>query len=348
MKILVTGATGLLGGHLIKELRRRGEDIRALVLPVENADYLLEQGIEVVRGDITDASTLVPAVKDVELVYHLAGMMGVWRPLADYRLVNVDGSVNLYKAAQAARVRRFVHTSSHTVYGLGHARYLTENDPLRPDPDPYSLTKAEADRLIRRMMLTSDMETVVLRPGTFFGPGDRLHFGRIAQKMKKGTGVIIGRGDNALPFCYVSDVVQGFLLAGYHESAPGNVYNISNDRPLTQLEMFNAIADAVGGTRPKLHLPYLPVYLGSIVAERVVARLTRTKPIVTQLGAMMFGTDNRHSIEKARHELGYEAQVDLLEGVRLAAEWFNAGGMEQPAVTEAGQQAAVGGTARSS
>ena len=127
MKVLITGATGLLGGHLIKELQQRNEQIRALVLPVENADSLSEQGIEIVRGDITDASSLPPAVKDVDLIFHLAGMMGVWRPLADYRLVNVTGSENLYKAAQEAGVRRFVHTSSHTVYGLGHGRYLTEN-----------------------------------------------------------------------------------------------------------------------------------------------------------------------------------------------------------------------------
>ncbi len=136
MKVLITGATGLLGGHLIRELQQRGEEIRALVLPVENADKLEKQGVEVVRGDITDASTLQPAVQDVELIFHLAGMMGVWRPISDYRLVNVTGSENLYKAAQKAGVRRYVHTSSHTVYGLGYGRFMTEKDALRPDPDP--------------------------------------------------------------------------------------------------------------------------------------------------------------------------------------------------------------------
>lgn len=346
MNILITGATGLLGGHLIKELQARGEHIRALVLPVENANGLLRQGVEVVRGDITDATTLPAAVKKVDIVFHLAGMMGVWRPLADYRLVNVTGSVNLYKAAVQAGVRRYVHTSSHTVYGLGHGRYMVETDPLRPDPDPYSITKAEADRLIRRMMLTSGMETVVLRPGTFFGPGDKLHFGRMAQRLKDEKGLIIGRGDNALPFCYVTDVAQGFLLAGYHENAPGNVYNITNDQPLTQSEMFDAIADATGGQRPMLHVPYLPLYYGSIVAEKIVARVTRTKPIVTQLGAMMFGSDNRHSIDKARRELGYETRVPLLEGVKLAAAWFNAGGMDRPVATEASQYAPLAGTSR--
>jgi nucleoside-diphosphate-sugar epimerase len=343
MNILLTGATGLLGGHLIQALQERGEHIRALVLPVENADHLQKQGVEIVRGDITDADTLPAVVKNIDLVFHLAGMMGVNRPLADYRLVNVTGSVNLYKAAQAAGVRRYVHTSSHTVYGLGYGRPMVESDPLRPDPDPYSITKTEADRLIRRMLLTSGMETVVLRPGTFFGPGDKLHFGRMAQRLKNGKGLIIGSGDNALPFCYVTDVARGFLLAGYHDNASGNVYNITNDKPLTQLEMFNAIADATGGQRPTRRVPYLPLYYGAIVAEKVVARATHTKPVVTQLGAMMFGSDNRHSIEKARRELGYEPQVPLLEGIKLAAEWFNAGGMEKPVITEASQYAPLAG-----
>ena len=342
MKVLITGATGLLGGHLIQELQQRGDQIRALVLPVENAEKLIAQGVEVVRGDVTDATTLAPAVKGIEIILHLAGMMGVDRPLADYRLVNVTGTENLYRAAQVAGVRRFVHTSSHTVYGLGYGRFLTEEDELRPDPDPYSITKAEGDHLMRRLMLKSDVETVIIRPGTFFGPGDRLHFGRIAQRMKNGKGIIIGRGNNALPFCYVTDVAQGFLLAASHEKAPGNVYNISNDHPLTQQEIFNAIADDVGGQRPIRHLPYLPIYYGGIVAEKV-AFITHSKPIVTRLGAMMFGTDNRHSVEKARRELGYEPEVDVREGIRLAAAWFNAGGMEQPFVIQASQYAPLGG-----
>ena len=346
MKVLITGATGLLGGHLLAALKQRDEQIRALVLPIEPAEQLITQGIEVVRGDVTDPGTLAPAVKDIDILIHLAGMMGVDRPLSDYRLVNVTGSENLYRAAQAAGVRRFVHTSSHTVYGLGYGVFLTEKDALRPDPDPYSLTKAEGDRLIRRLMLTSSMQTVILRPGTFFGPGDRLHFGRIAQRMKNGKGVIIGRGDNALPFCYVTDIVQGFLLAAYHEKAPGNVYNITNDRPLTQQDLFNAVADDVHGQRPTRHLPYMPMYYGSMVAEKI-AKITHTRPLVTRLGVMMFGTDNRHSIEKARRELGFEPEVGLREGIRLAAEWFNASGMQQPGATQASQSYPLRGALKS-
>ncbi|GHO73391.1 hypothetical protein KSD_11620 [Ktedonobacter sp. SOSP1-85] len=342
MKILMTGATGLLGGHLVQSLQQRGEQIRALVLPVENVSKLEAQGVEVVRGDVTDASTLTPAVKDVEVIIHLAGMMGVNRPLADYRLVNVTGTENLYRVAQAEGVRRFVHTSSHTVYGLGHGRFMTEEDPLKPDPDPYGITKAEGDRLLQRLQQDSKVETVILRPGTFFGPGDRLHYGRMAQRVKAGKGVIIGRGNNALPFCYVTDIVQGFLLATYHKNAPGNIYNITNDHPMTQLEIFNAIADDVDVPHPTRRLPYLPIYYGSMGAE-IIAKITGTKPIVTRLGALMFGSDNKHSVEKARRELGYEPAVPLRDGLKLAAAWFNSGGMDQPLVTQASQYAPLGG-----
>ena len=91
------------------------------------------------------------------------------------------------------------------------------------------------------------------------------------------------------------------------------------------------------------HLPYLPIYYGSIVAEKVVAPVTHKEPFVTTHGALMFGSDNKHSIEKARRELGFEPKVDLRTGIRLAAEWFNAGGMNEVAVTQASQNAPLAG-----
>ena len=159
MKVLITGATGLLGGHLIKELQQRNEEIRALVLPVENADNLLKQGIEVVRGDITNACSLEPAVNNVEVIFHLAGMMGVWRPLADYRLVNVKGSENLYKAAQRAGVRRFVHGSTIGVYGSAADGSLDEDSPLAPD-NPYGRTKMAAEKVVREFQSPMEWTTI--------------------------------------------------------------------------------------------------------------------------------------------------------------------------------------------
>ncbi|HKC75258.1 MAG TPA: NAD-dependent epimerase/dehydratase family protein, partial [Chloroflexota bacterium] len=176
---------------------------------------------------------------------------------------------------------------------------------------------------VQRMIAREHLPAVIIRPGTFFGPGDRLHFGRMADRLRAGTGLIIGSGRHALPLVYVSDVVQGLLLAADHERAVGQTYNISNDRPVTQEEFLRAIAQEMGVKRPRIHVPYRALYAAAVTAEQAVRLMgAQRQPVVTRLGVTLFGTDNRHNIDKARRELGYTPQVPLLEGVRLAAAWY--------------------------
>jgi nucleoside-diphosphate-sugar epimerase len=143
--------------------------------------------------------------------------------------------------------------------------------------------------------------------------------------------VIVGSGDNALPFVYVSDVVRGILLALDTDHAVGQAYNISSDAPLTQREFLAAIARHLGAKPPRLHVPYHALYAVGSAAETVAA-VTRSqrKPVVTKLGVKLFGTDNRHSISKARRDLGYEPLVHLEDGIRRAAAWYSADGEPAP------------------
>ena len=118
---------------------------------------------------------------------------------------------------------------------------------------------------------------------------------------------------------------RGIVLALDCEHAVGQAYNVSNDEPLTQQEFLAAIAEELGVSAPSLHVPYHALYYAGALAERM-SYLAKSKkqPFVTRLGVKLFGTDNRHSIEKARTELGYSPQVPIREGVRLAAEWYQA------------------------
>jgi nucleoside-diphosphate-sugar epimerase len=322
MEILITGGNGLLGRHLVSALQERGESVRVLVLPAEDASWLEGRGVAVHRGDIRRPETLIAPMSGVEAVVHLAGMMGVWKPLEHYHAVNVTGTKNLCRAAltEGARV---VHVSSWTVYGMALGRPAREELPLTPFREPYAITKAMGDRAVQRMIVEDHLPAVIIRPGTFFGPGDRLHFGRIADRLRAGRGIIVGPGDNALPFVYVTDVVRGLLLALDHERAVGRAYNITNDRPLTQKQLLSAIADEIGASPPRLHFPYRALYAAGYAAERL-AVLTRSRhqPVVTRLGVKLFGTDNRHAVDKARRELGYAPRVALRDGVRLAAAWY--------------------------
>jgi nucleoside-diphosphate-sugar epimerase len=322
MRILVTGGNGLLGRHVVSALRDRGDSVRVLALPAEDASWLEERHVEVHRGDVRRPETLSAPMSGVDAVLHLAGMMGVWRPMEDYHAVNVTGTENVCRAALAERAR-VVHVSSWTVYGMALGEAAREDFPLAPFHEPYAVTKAAGDIAVQRMIAEEGLPAVIVRPGTFFGPGDRLHFGRMADRLRAGKGVIVGSGDNALPFVYVTDVVQGLLLALDHERALGQAYNVANDRPLTQKQLLHAIAGAIGASPPRVHVPYRPLYAAGYAAERL-ALLTRSRrqPPVTRLGVKLFGTDNRHAIDKARRELGYAPRVDLEEGVRLAAEWY--------------------------
>jgi nucleoside-diphosphate-sugar epimerase len=323
MELLITGGNGLLGRHLIAALLDRGDSIRVLALPTEETGWLRRRGVAVYRGDVRWPDSLVAPMSGASAVLHLAGMMGVWRPLQDYRDVNVSGTRNVCRAALVEGVSRIVHVSSWTVYGMNLGRIAREDFLLRPFQEPYAITKAEADLAVQRMIAEDQLPAVIIRPGTFFGPGDRLHFGRMADRLRAGKGIIVGRGDNALPFVYVTDVVQGLLLALDSEHAVGQAYNISNDNPLTQQEFLEATAREIGVNAPTLHVPYRALYMAGRAAEHAAAFTgSRGQPILTTLGVKLFGTDNRHSIERARNELGYAPQVTIREGVRRAADWY--------------------------
>jgi nucleoside-diphosphate-sugar epimerase len=323
MVILITGGNGFLGRHLIEALRDRGDEVRVLALPSEDTSWLESRGVAVYRGDVRESDTLDTPIRSVDAVVHLAGLMGVWRPYADYHAVNVRGTLNVCRAALAAEVERLVHVSSSIVYGLALEREVDEECPLSPFPHPYPVTKAEGDRLVLRMSADDQLPAVIIRPDQFFGPGDRLHFAHLADRLRAGTAISIGSGENALPLVYVTDVVQALVLALEHPAAIGRAYNISSDGTLSQRAFLTAIAREIGARPPRLHIPYRLLYAAGYAAElSAMAARRKFAPPATRFGVAFLGTDSRAAIRRATQELGYLPQVDLSEGVRLAAAWY--------------------------
>jgi nucleoside-diphosphate-sugar epimerase len=324
--ILITGGNGFVGKHLVAALLSRGDRVRVLALPGEDGSWVERRGAEVCRGDIRDARSLAEPVRGADAVLHLAAMMDVWRPLRDYRAVNVTGTENVARAALAAGVRRFVHMSSSSVYGMGHGRPVDESFPLTPFRDPYPVTKAEGDLAVQRLTGTDGLPAVIVRPDQILGPGDHLHFGAMADRLRAGRGILVGSGDNIMPFVYVGDVVRGLLLGLDRDAALGHAYNITNDQPLTQRQMLTAIAEETGADPPARRVPYRALYAAGCVAERLASlapsALPGARPPITRLGVAFFGTENRYSIGRARSELGYRPAVGLRDGVALTAAWY--------------------------
>jgi nucleoside-diphosphate-sugar epimerase len=334
--VLVTGGNGFVGRHVVAVLQDRGNTVRVLALPGEDTHWLSQRGVAVCWGDVRDPAAVAAAIRGTDAVLHLAAMMDVWRPMRDYHAVNVTGTQNVCRAALAEGVRRLVHMSSSSVYGMALRPPVDESFPLAPFPDPYPVTKAAGDRVVQRMIVENQLPAVIVRPDQIFGPGDRLHFGRMADRLRAGRSIVVGPGDNALPFVYVTDAVQGLLLALDHPNAVGQAFNITNDSPLTQQQILEAIARETGARPPRRHVSYQALYAAAYVAERL-GSLSHSprRPPLTRLGVAFLGTENRYAIGKARSTLGFRPMVSLLHGIRLAAMWYGCRDHSQPMLVPA-------------
>lgn len=327
MKLFVTGAAGFLGGHLTEMLVERGYEVRALVLPGENVEFLQNlPGVEIIRGDVTDSELLRRTLSGVRRVYHLAAKTGPWGPEKAYWEVNVHGLEQLVNTALEAGVERIVHTSSITVYGHHLRGVVSEEHPLHAEDNPYSRTKVAGERLLARLVRERGAPVVIVRPGWIYGPRDTASFGRFVALIEAGKGFLIGSGKNVVPLVYVRDVALGLIKASEAgEQCIGQAYTIVDDRRITQAEYFNTIAEFLEVGPVTRRLPFWPLYAAGRSAELAWSALGKrgaAPPPVTTYGITLAGGNQEFSIDKARRELGYEPQYDVIRGVSEGVRWY--------------------------
>jgi nucleoside-diphosphate-sugar epimerase len=323
MTILVTGAAGLLGGHLIDVLVEQGLSTRALVQPGESTKRLSEAGVEIHVGDVRDRGCLEAVVSGVEYVLHCAARTGPWGPEDDYRSTNLRAVADLVGVAVSAGVRRVVHVSSVTVHGNDVRGEADESAPLRDEPNPYSRSKVAGERLLQQMIERDGVPVTIVRPGWIYGPRDPASFARFASMVRDGKMITIGSGWNHLPLIYARDAAAGVWQAARADDAVGRAYILVNDEVVTQREFLGAIASELGVPPPSRRIPYRVALAAGTVAE-LAARLAhrRQPPPLTRYGVQLLGGENRFSIDRARRELGFSPQVCLADGVRRSATWF--------------------------
>ena len=327
MKVLVTGAAGFIGGHLVDMLVERGDEVRALVRPGGDTSHLRTlTGVEIIYSDLTDAASLKCAVRGVQQIYNVAAKTGPWGLEEVYRAINVQGLANLIHAAMDAGVQRIVHTSSITVYGHHLHSIVTEANPYHAENNPYSRTKIAGEKLISKLVKEHRAPIVVVRPAWVYGPRDIGSFSRFVNLVESGKGFMIGTGKNIVPVVYVLDAAQGLIKAGdAGKEVVGRAYNIADDRRVTQAEYLNTIADALHVSHVSRKLPFSVVYLAGRAAEVVWQAMGRRKgaaPPLTTYGVTLLGGDQQFSIDKARRELGYAPEFDVKRGVAEGVRWY--------------------------
>ncbi len=327
MRVLITGASGFIGGHLVQRLAETGCAVRALVRAPTPA--LAALGVEQVSGDLTRPASLVAPLRDVQTIFHLAALRDRWgTPAQAYRTVNVEGTQHLLAAAAQAGVERFVHCSS-----VGVARWpgRIDADETLPYTTPtsqvdYHQTKIEAEQAVLAAARNGMLPALVVRPVITYGPGDRTGMvTRLITLIAQGRFVTIGDGRNHVDLAYVDDVVAGMYLAA-ERGTVGRVYILSAPRPETMNEVLKLACAAVGKPGPKrTHVPLGLARFAAWGAEQLGLALRRQPPLTRDALATLT-IDRGFSHARAQHELGYVPQVLLADGLRSTAEWLQRNG----------------------
>jgi nucleoside-diphosphate-sugar epimerase len=334
MKVLVTGATGFIGGRLVRRLARDGHEIRCLVRPTSQVEVLEELGTELVTGDVRDLDTVRRAVHECEIVYHLAAIANpsAVTPYTVYETVNVQGSKNMLEAAvDSPKLQQMVVASSIAATGPSRdGKPLTEASPRRPITN-YGRSKVVVEDLCQEYHREKSLPVVVVRPPMVYGIGDRDWLGLFRMIGSGGMpllGVPLpGDHENLLDFCYVDNLVEGLILAATRERAIGQVYFLSDERPYRIREIIEAVAEALGASAP---MRFWPLWLAKSLASALDAIgfvIRQDMPLDRRTVRWMTTSYWVCDVSKARAELGYAPSISLAQATKQTVDWARSEGL---------------------
>ena len=307
--VLVTGANGFVGTPLCDALAHQGWTVRRAL---RNKDSNNTNFDDAVIGDIGPHTDWHAAVTGVDTVIHLAARTHVMHettgdPVAEYRRVNVDGTLPLAQAARAANVRRFIFLSSIKVNGEATTSTpYSESDEPRP-ADAYGVSKREAELALQAA--AGSMETVVLRPPLLYGPGVKGNFLRLMRAIERGIPLPLASLDNRRSLLNVNNLVDAISVCIDHPAAAGQTYLLADEVAVSTPELARAIAAAMDRPARLIALaPGLLKFAGAMTGRRAsIARLT---------GSLQISTD------KIRRELAWRPRYTLALGLADTARWY--------------------------
>jgi dihydroflavonol-4-reductase len=316
--VLVTGASGFVGGALANRLLGDGAEVRALVRDASRARELAARGAELVTGDLTDPNALRRAVEGCAVVFNVGAALhgsAAWQ-----YAVNVAGVSALVAAARQAGVGRLVQVSSVAVYGYDRPGIMTEAMPPRPGVEYYAQSKALGERVLFTEGTAPGLEVTAIRPGMIYGPRSRTWTGKMFQLVRRPPAPLPGQGNTYCPLVYIDDVVDLLLTVAEHPAAPGEVFNAVTDEPVTWREYLGAYA-AMAGHQTFLPIPLALLRTGAALAEPLLRLFGEPEPAREAVEAFV-ARRRAYSMNKAARLLGWRPAVNLVEGMAGAEAWL--------------------------
>jgi NAD dependent epimerase/dehydratase len=311
MNTLVTGGGGFIGSHLVEALAAAGHRVRVL-LRYNSAGSLghlaglppeLMRHVEIVFGDIADPTLTRALVRDCDVVYHLAALIGIpysYAAPASYVTTNINGTLNMLQACRESPVRRLIITSTSEVYGTGRYLPIDEAHPLQAQ-SPYAATKIAADKLAEAFYKSFDLPVVTLRPFNTYGPRQSARAvipTILVQALSGEQEIRLGSLDPKRDLTFVTDTVHAFILAGEAPGIEGEVIHFGQGKTISVGELAQKCLDVVGSS------------------ARISTTSERHRPPKSEVEVLLCNP------AKARATLGWSPEVGLDDGLRRVADYL--------------------------
>lgn len=325
-KVLVTGATGFIGGRLAARLAtEEGAVVTGTGRRIDDAPLLEAAGVTLAYGELLDFPEMYALLEGQEVVFHVAAWLGPRHGGRDMAWpVNVLATLNLVQGAAEAGVSRFIHTSSIAAYGppAPGTEVLTEGTPVDPaQAGIYGRTKAEGEQKALVMAREFGLPLVIVRPGMVYGPGSYSWSKRMVQLLQKRVPVIFGNGEGLAYQVYVDNLVDGMILAAKTPAAAGEDFHFV-DPQVTWTRWFGRYGEMCG-RRPVR----IPLWL-----SRALVRIAEQLPLGLSIDRDLlrfYTAGTRYPTTKAERLLGYRPRVSFEEGMARAEAWLRAEGTIQ-------------------
>jgi len=326
MNVLVTGGGGFLGRYIAEQLMQRGYVVSVLCRSAY--PELSEQGINVIRGDVTNPDDVNRAIQGNTFVFHVAAMVGYWGSYVDFFNTNVNGTQNVINSCQMHGVSKLIYTSSPSVT-MNNMDIHNGNESLpyqKQYHSHYSATKAIAERAVLAAHHPNGLHTVAIRPHLIVGPRDNHLLPRLLQKANSGKLKQIGPGHNKVSVTYVENAAHAHIMAAESPNTGGKAYFINEPEPVLLWPWLKHILANLNARQPRIKVPFKVAFAAGWVLELVYGALKiKKEPLVTRFIASELYRNHYFSIERAKRDFDYEplfsfeqAERKTLDSIRNA------------------------------
>jgi 2-alkyl-3-oxoalkanoate reductase len=322
-KVLVTGATGFIGGHIVETCIQKGDAVAALVLHGDEAEGgLSAKGVEICHGDMRDYASVEKACAGRDVIFHCAAVATDWAPKEMFVDVTIGGMENICKAALKAGVKRFIDISTSDVFGNRQDIMMYESLPLSPWNEPYPDSKIKAEKIAWGYYREHGLPVSMVYPLWVYGPGDKTFVPLLADAIIKKDMIFWVKGAIVWP-TYIDNLMDLLMVISEDDRAIGNGYLVHDSESTTLEEFCAGIAHALNVPEIKTYIPYFIAYSAAVVMEAVWRLFKiKTRPLLTTYTVKNLGSKFRFSIEKASRELGWKPKIPYRKGFEETMKWL--------------------------